>query len=270
MPAMFIAFLFPLVLFSSVIIGAVASLLFYLSPNELLQAFTSAETWFALRLTLSSSLISLIASLFLGIPSAYVLARYRFAGKVVLETLLDLPMVTPPLVAGLGLLFLLGRNNPVGHTLNNLGVEVLFTPLAIIVAQTYVATSVIARSAQATFSQQDTEYRHMAMTLGLSSGWTFILVELPMAAKGLVAAIILGWARALGEFGATLMIAGATRMYIETLPVAVYLSISSGESELAVACAVILLALAFLLLIGIRLVNTAYSTVRIRHVEYSV
>jgi molybdate transport system permease protein len=270
MPGMLVVFLIPFALLAAVIAGTVFSLLFYLAPDQLLQALMAEETWFALRLTLSTSLISLSLALFLGIPTAYVLARYRFPGKMLLETLLDLPMVTPPLVAGVGLLFLLGRNSPLGRTLGLWNIELLFTPAGIIVAQTYVAASIIVRSAQATFSQQDVNYRHMALTLGLSPGWAFLLVELPMAAKGLVAAAILGWARALGEFGASLMIAGATRMYTETLPVAVYLNIASGETEVAVACAVILLGLAFLLLSGTRLVHAMRSNSEARYARYPV
>lgn len=150
-------------------------------------------------------------------------------------------MVTPPLVAGMGLLFLLGREAPVGGVLTAAGFNLLFSPTGIVLAQVYVAASIIVRSARSAFQAVDPDYAGMASTLGLTPTWSFLLVEIPMAGRGLLSAAILGWARALGEFGATLMVAGATRLYTETLPMAIYLNIASGENQVAIACALILL-----------------------------
>lgn len=257
---MILFFSIPLALLSIIVTGTVVALLIHLAPEQLFLALQTKETWYALRLTLGTSLISLSLALLLGVPSAYLLARCQFPGKVIIETLLDIPLVTPPLVAGVGLLFLMGHNSPLGQGLDKLGIELLFSPSGIILAQTYISASIIVRCAQATFSNLDPDYRKMASTLGLTPIWTFLLIEIPMSAKGLVSAMILGWARALGEFGATLMLAGATRMYTETLPMAVYLNIASGESDLAVACAVILLGLAFILLIATRLLKAMHPT----------
>ncbi|WP_435237000.1 ABC transporter permease [Psychromonas sp. PT13] len=237
------------------ITGVLGSLLTYLAPSVLFNTLLMEETRFALQLTLETSLVSLGIALVLGVPTAYLLARRHFAGKLLIETLLDLPLVTPPSVAGVGLLFLVGHNSVLGDQLALLDIDVLFSPLGIIVAQSYVATSIIVRTSKAAFADNSIDYTHMAWTLGLTPVWSFILVELPMAGRGIAVAAVLGWARAIGEFGATLMVAGATRLHTETLPMAIYLNIASEDSDLAVACAVILLALAFILLFSTRLIG---------------
>lgn len=246
-----------LVLTLLLVAGAVGGLLSQLPLGGLTEALTRPETLFALGLSLRTSLISLALSLVIGVPAAHLLARQSFPGKSLLETVLDIPLVTPPLVAGVGLLFMLGRDSPVHAALATLGIEILFTQAAIILAQTYVALAIVVRTARAAFCEVDADYGRIALTLGLAPLWAFLLVEVPMAARGLVAAAILGWARALGEFGATLMVAGATRMRTETLPMAVYLNIASGETGLAVACAILLLAIAFCLLLFVRLVGAS-------------
>ncbi|SDF07003.1 ABC transporter permease [Rhodospira trueperi] len=242
----------PLVVIAVTVLGAVVALATHLDAADLAAVMANEETLFAIGLSLRTSLVSLALALVLGIPAAHLLARHRFPGKAVLETLLDLPLVTPPLVAGVGLLFLLGRQSPVGGGLAALGIDLLFSPAGIILAQTYVAASIVVRTARTAFQEVEPAYAYMAWTLGLSPGWAFLLVEVPMAARGLATAAVLGWARALGEFGATLMLAGATRMRTETLPMAVYLNIASGETGLAVACALILLAIAFALLLVVQ------------------
>ena len=257
-------FLLPLLLIALTVAGVVGSLLTYLTPSVLLDTLLLEETRFALQMTLETSLVSLLIALILGIPAAYLLARRDFPGKLLLETLLDIPLVTPPLVAGVGLLFLVGHNGVIGRHLDAMGIHLLFSPAGIVLAQSYVAVSIIVRTSQTAFREIDIDYTHMAWTLGLTPGWTFLLVELPMAARGIATAAVLGWARAIGEFGATLMVAGATRLHTETLPMAIYLNIASGESDLAVACAVILLGLAFILLLSTRLL----ASIREKEVKY--
>ncbi|TCP43328.1 ABC transporter permease [Rhodovulum marinum] len=239
----------PLALIVATILGALAALALHLPLATLTAALADPETHFALALSLRTSLAALLIALALGVPSAYLLARRRFPGKAVVETILDLPMVTPPLVAGIGLLFLLGRDGPIPA----LGREMLFAPAGVVLAQAYVATSVVTRSARAAFGAIDPGFAANAGTLGLPPFWAFLLVEVPMAGRALLSAAILGWARALGEFGATLMVAGATRFHTETLPMAIFLNIASGRTDVAIACALVLLGLAFALLLAIRL-----------------
>jgi molybdate transport system permease protein len=234
------------------IVGALGALVGRLPLEVLVQSLGEEETLFALGLSLRTSLVALAVALGLGVPAAWLLARVAFPGKVLVETVLDLPMVTPPLVAGMGLLFLLGRDGPVVGVLGPLDLGLLFSPAGVVLAQAYIATSVVVRGAKAAFQGVNQDYAGQAATLGLSPGWVFLLVEVPLAGRGLLAAAILGWARALGEFGATLMVAGATRLRTETLPMAVFLNIASGETEVAIACAVVLLSFAFCLLLFIR------------------
>lgn len=250
-----LAFSLPLGVIAITIGGALGALALQLSATDLWAASRDPETLFALGLSLESSLLALLLALLAGIPTGYLLARCDFPGRALLETLLDLPMLTPPLVAGTGLLFLLGRHSLLGEGLARLGVELLFSPAGIVLAQSYVATSVIVRASQAAFARVDPAYAQIAWTLGLAPHWALLLVEIPMALPGLAAATILGWARALGEFGATLMLAGATRMHTETLPMAIYLNIATGDTERAVTCALLLLLLAFMLLITLRLLT---------------
>lgn len=242
-----------LIAITATILGALLALVSHLPFATLLLALQQEETLFALRLSLYTSLLAVALALLFGTLAGYLLARRSFPGQAMIETLLDLPMVTPPLVAGMGLLFLLGREAPVGSLMAAAGWQLLFSPAGVVLAQAYVATSLIVRSARAAFQAVDPDYAAVACTLGLTPFWAFLLVEIPMAGRGLLSAAILGWARALGEFGATLMVAGATRLHTETLPMAVFLNIASGETAVAIACALILLSMAFALLLAIRL-----------------
>ena len=247
----------------AVIVLAIAAVLVglgaRLTPGELMASLGSAETLFALRLSLTTSLVSLAIAVLLGVPAAYLLARRRVPGMALIDTLLDLPLVMPPLVAGLGLLFVIGRQSPV-PPLARLGAELLFSPAGIVLAQSFVATTIVLRAAKAAFAAVDPGYRAVAGTLGLSPArvlWSAI--DLPLAGGGIAAGIVLAWARALGEFGATLMVAGATRLHTETLPMAIFLNIATGEIGVAVACALVLLSTAFILLLIIRALGGSAS-----------
>lgn len=250
----------PLVLLCATILGAIGALVLRLPLAALAEALRAPETYFAAAFSLRTSLVALGLALLLALPTAHLLARRRFPGKAVVETVLDLPMVTPPLIAGIGLLFLLRRDAPLGRALSAAGIELLFSPAGVILAQTYIASSVVVRAGRAAFGAVDPGYAETAATLGLPPVWAFLLVEVPMAGRALLAAAILGWARALGEFGATLMVAGATRMRTETLPMAVYLNIASGRTDIAIASALILLGIAFALLLALRLIAGERAT----------
>jgi molybdate transport system permease protein len=239
-----------LVLAVLAVLGALVS---FLSPGELLEALTSAETLFAVKLTLLTSGLAALLAFLLAAPAAYFMARGNFKGKQMLDALLDLPLVMPPLAAGVGLLLFLG-DSPAGRALASLGLHLVFSPAGAVLAQAFVASFILLRGAKAAFEAVDPEYEAAAQTLGLNPRQVFLRVTLPMAGQGLLSAAVLAWARAMGEFGATLMVAGATRFRTETLPMAVFLNISSGEPGIAVACALILLALGFSIMAILRLV----------------
>lgn len=241
----------PLLVVALAIILVLVALAVRLTPDRLLAALSAEEMRFALRLTLETSLSSLAIALVIGVPAAYFLARRRLPGMAIIDTLIDLPLVMPPLVAGVGLLFLVGRSSPL-PPLARIGAVFLFSPVGIVLAQTFVATAVILRSAKAAFRAVDPGYRAVATSLGGKPAAVFVTVDLPLAASGIAAGAVLAWARTLGEFGATLMVAGATRLRTETLPMAIYLNIATGETEVAVAAALVLIAVAFALLIAMR------------------
>ncbi|MBU2550763.1 MAG: ABC transporter permease [Proteobacteria bacterium] len=244
----------PLLFFSLLAAGVIAALLTRVSWPELSGAFGHPETRYALGFSLVVSAGAMAVAVSIGAPSAYFLARQGFPGKGVLETLLDLPLVMPPLVAGVGLLFLFGRDL-LGGPLARVGIHLILTPWGAVAAQAFIATPIVIRAARTAFESVDPGYEETARTLGLKPLTIFLRVNLPLAGRGIVSGLILAWARAMGEFGATLMVAGATRFRTESLPIAVYLNLSSGEVGIAVSCALVLLGAAFVMLLAARFVQ---------------
>ena len=207
----------------------------------------------ALTLTLMSSLVSLAVVVLLGTPLAYVLARRRFRGAMVIETLVDLPMILPPAVAGLALLMAFGRRGLVGSVLDEQwGITIGFTTAAVILAQTFVATPFYVRAARSGFSRVDRELEDAAADLGASPVRVLWSITLPMARPALSAGAVLAWARAVGEFGATIMFAGSIAGRTETMPLAVYGRYEAGDLNTALVLAVILLGSAMLVLLAVR------------------
>lgn len=244
----------PLFLFSLVVAGVIIALATQVSGRDLLAAVFQAETLFALRFSLLVSGGALLVAVSIGVSSAYFLARHQFPGRGLVDTLLDVPLVMPPLVAGVGLLFLFGQNL-LGQPLAALGIHFIFTPLGAVAAQAFIATPIVIRNAKAAFESVDSGYEETADVLGLGPVRVFFQINLPLAGRSILSGVILAWARTMGEFGATLMVAGATRLRTETLPIAVYLNISSGEMGIAVSCALALLGVAFGLLLVLRLIQ---------------
>jgi len=244
-------FVLPLAVLFLLTAAVLFALFFRLSPGEIFAALGSEETRFALRLSLTTSIGSTVLSLILGVPTGYVLARTAFPGKAILDTFLEIPLVITPLIAGVGLLFLFGQSM-LGTRLGEWGITVLFTPWGAVLAQTFVACPIVMRSSRAAFERVDLRYECAAASLGLRPSQVFFRISLPLARQGILAGTVLGWTRAMGEFGATLMVAGAIRFKTETLPIAVYLNISSGELGTALSCAWVLMAAGFVLLLALR------------------
>ncbi len=242
-----------LAFFIFAVLSVVLSIAGKISPQVLQTAFSSEEVQFAISLSLRSALVATLFALLVGVPSAYALARFEFRGKEVLDSLIDLPVVLPPLITGFGLLIFFGETE-IGKFVTEHLVRVVFTPYGIIVAQFFVATPFVVRTTRAVFESIDPKYELVAQSLGSSRFESFLRVTLPMAKKGILAGAILAWARCMGEFGATLMLAGATKMRTETLPIAVFLNISVGNIELALAIAFIMLVVAILTILSIKTV----------------
>lgn len=211
----------------------------------------------ALRLSVTTSLTSTLLCVAMGLPVAYLLARHRFAGKVVLDTVLALPMALPPVVAGVALLLAFGRAGIVGKHLDALGVRIPFTAAAVVMAQTFMAAPFFVRSARAGFEAVPLRLEHAAMTLGAGRWRVFWTVCVPLASPALLAGVVLAWARALGEFGATMMFAGNLPGVTQTLPLAV-MSAMETNLDTAVSISVLSLLLAFGALVGTRLLVTQW------------
>ncbi len=234
-----ITVLFGLVLavfITALLIGVVT----HTTSQAMIESLLSGEIQFAIRLSLITSVISTILCIVVSVPAAYALARYNFPGKNILNTILDVPLALPPLVAGVGLLILFGTTS-FGKALAEAGIRFVFTPQGIVLAQFFVNMPFMFRILRSTFQSINPRYEYVAQTLGSSEAEAFWRVTLPMSKNGVMAGSIITWCRGIGEFGAALMVAGATRLLTETLPISLYLNMSTGDLALAIAAATILI-----------------------------
>jgi len=207
--------------------------------------------WVALALTLKVAGWATALNLVLGVAVGWLLARKRFPGRDVLDALLTLPMVMPPTVLGYYLLVLVGRNGPLGAWLQSaFGINLIFTWQGAVIAATLVAFPLAFKSARAAFEGVDPQYEEAARVLGLGEWAIFLRVTLPLAWRGILAGVLLAFARATGEFGATLMVAGSIPGKTQTLSVAVFEAVQAGQDDVAnflvlvtsVTCMAVLLA----------------------------
>ncbi len=227
------------------------SLVLRASPVAVWGALLQADVLQALQISVVTTCVSTLLTFVFGLPVAYVLARTRFPGRRVLETLVTLPTVLPPVVAGVALLLTFGRMGLLGKYLDMLGITIPFTTVAVIMAQTFVAAPFFVNSAKAGLEQLDRRYELAAYTLRASPFYAFRRVVLPLIRPALLAGIGLAWARALGEFGATITFAGNFPGITQTLPIAVYIATES-DLDKAIAIAIVLLAVSFALLLVLR------------------
>jgi len=239
-----------LVLLAVFFIGIIVSMLSYTDWSTFVTALFSREILFAIRLSLTTATIAAVISLLIAVPVAYAISRSRFPGKDIVDSLLDLPIVISPVALGAALLVFF--NTPLGSAINNNVVRFVFAVPGIVLAQITVISALAVRLLKSTFDAIDPRYEQVARTLGCSKPEAFFRVTLPMARDGLVASAILTWARAIGEFGATVMLAGATAMKTETLPTAIFLSLASADVEKAIAVIFVLVLIAVVALLVIR------------------
>jgi molybdate transport system permease protein len=223
-------------------------------PAQALRDLTTPVAVTALTLSLKTTLIAVIAIVAFGMPLAYWLSRARFRGKRLLEAAVQMPIVVPPAVAGVGLLLVFGRRGMLGPALDSLHLSVAFSTAAVVIAQAFVAGPFFIVAARQAFDAVDADLVAVSRTLGASPMRAFLGVELPLAAPGILAGAALSWARALGEFGATMLFAGNLPGVTQTLPLAIYTALDSGI-DVAVAMAALLLFAAFALLLLIRLLD---------------
>ena len=207
-------------------------------------ALGKPEIRYSLSLTLVSCLLSAMLSLIVAVPLGYSLSRYRFPGRTVLDALLDIPIVLPPLVVGLSLLILF-QYPPFRYFAN----AFVFQIPGVVLAQFMVAAAFAVRTMRATFDQMDPRQEHVALTLGCTQAQAFARIAFPRATLGMLTAGTLAWARSLGEFGPLLVFAGATRNKTEVLSTTVFLELSIGNLEAAVAVSLLMVVIAIVVLI---------------------
>ena len=206
----------------------------------------------ALTLSLVTTAVSLVVTVALGTPLAWLLARRRFRGAALVDALVDLPIVLPPSVAGLALLLVLGRRGLVGSSLDVLGVTIPFTTGAVVLAQVFVAAPFFVRTARAGLAGVDRELEDAARVDGAGERSVFRWITVPLAAPALAAGLVLCWARALGEFGATIMFAGSIEGRTQTLPLLVYAEFQAGDLDASIAAAAIIVLAALGVLAAVR------------------
>ena len=209
--------------------GLIASLGWFLDPAALRAAWFSERTLFSVRISLVAATVSASLALVLAVPAAYALSRYRFPGRAWVDTLLELPIIVSP--AALGAMLLIFFNNPLGEWIQEHLLRFVFAFAGIVLAQFVTVLGVAVRLLKTAFDEVPAELETVARTLGARPRHVLWTVTLPLARRGLIAAFILSWAKALGEFGATITVAGTMALRTETLPVAIFLRLASADIE---------------------------------------
>ena len=238
------------------VIAMMAADVAYTTPGHIIAALTKPEIQYSIKLSLISCSLTAILSLWVAVPLGYVMARYRFPGRSIIDAILDIPIVLPPLVVGLSLLILFQF-----PPFNFLSGWIVYRIPAVILAQFMVACAFAVRTMRATFDQIDPRCEQVALTLGCTRSQAFASVVLPEARRGMVTAATLAWARSLGEFGPLLIFAGATRMKTEVLSTTVFLELSVGDLEAAVAVSLIMAVAAAVVLIVARIWGSRELTI---------
>jgi len=242
------------ILFITFALLLIAADVLYINWQSVLTVMTSGFIGHALWMSLWTSAVTVVLSVLFAIPMGYVLSRYRFPGHVIADSLVDLPIVFPPVVVGLTLLVFFTQT-PIGRWIEQTGLEFIFQPKGIVLCQFVVSASFAIRSAKSTFDEIDRRLENVALTLGCTQWGSFLRVSLPLAKDGIIAGAILTWARAFGLFGPLMIFVGSFRGRTEVLSTTVYLEQSVGHLEQALAVAMLLVAVAMTCLVTIRLVG---------------
>jgi molybdate transport system permease protein len=230
--------------------GIIVSLLTYTDWGNILAVIRSQEILFAVGLSLVTATISTVIAIAVAIPVAYAISKNNFIGKSLVDSLLDLPIIISPIAIGAALLVFF--STPLGSAINNHVVNFVFAVPGIILAQFTIVGALAVRLLKSTFDSIDFRYEQVGRTLGCSKPEAFFRIILPLSRNGLIAAGILTWARAIGEFGASVTLAGAMATKTETLPIAIYLNLANADIEKAIAIILILIIIAIISLISIR------------------
>lgn len=231
--------------------GLILSLFYFWKGGLLLETLFSERTLYSICLSLLAATVSVLLSIFIAVPSAYALSRFEFIGKRTIDTVLELPMIVSP--AALGAMLLIFFNNPVGIWIQESGITFVFAVSGIILAQFITTAGIATRLIKAVMDEIPQRYEDVARSLGASPVKAFFTVTIPLAKRGIIVSSILTWAKALGEFGATITIAGSMAMKTETLPIAIFMRLASADIEGTVVLILILISMGLGILYSVRL-----------------
>ncbi|MDR4508467.1 MAG: ABC transporter permease [Candidatus Brocadiaceae bacterium] len=237
--------------------GLMVSLVYFFKGSLFMETLFSERTLFSIRLSLLAATIATALSLFMAIPSAYALSRYNFMAKNMIDTILELPMIVSP--AALGAMVLIFFTNPVGNWLQEHGVRFIFAVPGIILAQFVTTAGIATRLIKAAMDGIPRKYEDVASSLGASPVKIFFTITLPLSKNGIIAGGVLTWAKAVGEFGATVTIAGTMAMKTETIPTAIFMRLSSADIRGTVVLIFILITIGLGMLFGTRILLQKFA-----------
>ena len=232
-------------------LGLILSLFYFVGGKGFWEALSHPNTLFSIRLSLIGATLATLFAVIIGLPSAYALSRFKFVGKGILDTFLEIPMIISPVA--LGAAFLVFFNTPLGELIQTKGIFFVFEFPGIILAQFATIAGLTTRLMKASLDEISPRYEAVARSLGSSPWQTFYRVTLPLSFRGLLASVILSWAKAFGEFGATVTLAGAMPGKTETMPIAIFTSLASANIDKAIVLILILVAFGLLVLYSVRL-----------------
>ncbi len=234
--------------------GLIASLTYFFDGKVLWETFISERTLFSIRLSILAASMASILALIIAVPAAYALSRHLFRGRMIVDTILEFPIIVSP--AALGAILLIFFNNPLGEWVQRHMMTFVFVFPGIVLAQFVTILGIATRLVKSTLDEIPPSYEQVARSLGATPGRAFMTITLPLARRGLLAAFILSWAKAMGEFGATIMVAGTMAMRTETLPVAIYMRLATADITGTVVLIICLLFFGLGALYGVRLISS--------------
>lgn len=236
--------------------GLILSLFYFVGGKGFWEALTHPNTLFSIRLSLIAATVATFFAVIIGLPSAYALSRFEFKGKQILDTFLEIPIIMSPIA--LGASFLVFFNTPLGELIQEKGIYFVFEVPGIILAQFATIAGLATRLMKASLDEISPRYEAVARSLGSSPWQAFYRITLPLSFKGLIASMILSWAKALGEFGATVTLAGAMPGKTETMPIAIFTALASANTDKTIVLILILAIFGLLTLYSVRLIGKGY------------
>ena len=245
---LFTVFIFGFLLaYATFVMAILLADVFYLKSGELVKMLLSSETFFAVKLSFITSIISTFLAVLFAVPVAYALSRYEFPGKAAIDTIIDLPMVLPPLIIGVSLLVFF--NTSLGRFLEGHGLRLVYTVSGIILAQFAISSSFAVRAMKAAYDNIDVRYELMARSLGCTRFQAFYKVTVPLCKNGMVAGVVMTWARAVGEFVPILIFCGAMRSKTQILPTLIFVRLEMGDIQGSVALTIIMIIISLIALL---------------------